>query len=294
MKILPQIEKPDFHPSKSDMRLLAYLRENAQQVPNMTISQLAEACQAGEATVTRFVKKMGYGSLQQFKVALTAELTENSRSFIINRDITATESALVTRRKLLEANVSTLERTLADLPQGLIESCAQKILRARRIRFIGLGNSGFTAKDSAYKFYRIGLESVGIDNCHDIFMMAALTEPGDVVLAVSQSGASQEILRTLQLANEGGAYCILVTANEEAVKAEFVDAGIFYEAKESLLETGSIAAKLAQFFIMDLLYTQAVKNMPKEALANKRWTAEAVKKLSGGNIAPQSPRNILH
>ena len=100
-------------------------------------------------------------------------------------------------------------------------------------------------------------------------MMAALTEPGDVVLAVSQSGASQEILRTLQLANEGGAYCILVTANEEAVKAEFVDAGIFYEAKESLLETGSITAKLAQFFIMDLLYTQAVKNMPKEALANK-------------------------
>ena len=258
MKILPQIEKPDFHPSKSDMRLLAYLRENAQQVPNMTISQLAEACQAGEATVTRFVKKMGYGSLQQFKVALTAELTENSRSFIINRDITATESALVTRRKLLEANVSTLERTLADLPQGLIESCAQKILRARRIRFIGLGNSGFTAKDSAYKFYRIGLESVGIDNCHDMFMMAALTEPGDVVLAVSQSGASQEILRTLQLANEGGAYCILVTANEEAVKTEFVDAGIFYEAKESLLETGSITAKLAQFFIMDLLSPRGI------------------------------------
>ena len=156
MKILPQIEKPDFHPSKSDMRLLAYLRENAQQVPNMTISQLAEACQAGEATVTRFVKKMGYGSLQQFKVALTAELTENSRSFIINRDITATESALVTRRKLLEANVSTLERTLADLPQGLIESCAQKILRARRIRFIGLGKPRIPPINFTASVWKVG------------------------------------------------------------------------------------------------------------------------------------------
>lgn len=281
MKILPQIERPDFRPSKSDQRLLDYLRENAQQVPNMTISQLAEACQAGEATVTRFVKKMGYGSLQQFKVALTAELTENSRSFIINRDIVATESALVTGRKLLEANVSTLERTLANLPPGLIESCAQQILQAERIRFIGLGNSGFTAKDSAYKFYRIGLESLGIDNSHDMVMMAALTKPGDVVLAVSQSGESQELMRTLRLAHEGGAYCILVTANEQASQADFVDAGIFYEAKESLLETGSITAKLAQFFIMDLLYTQVVKNMPKEALTNKLRTAEAVKMLSG-------------
>lgn len=281
MKILPQIERPDFRPSKSDQRLLDYLRENAPQVPNMTISQLAEACQAGEATVTRFVKKMGYGSLQQFKVALTAELTENSRSFIINRDIVATESALVTGRKLLEANVSTLERTLANLPEGLIESCARQILQAQRIRFIGLGNSGFTAKDSAYKFYRIGLESLGIDNSHDMFMMAALTKPGDVVLAVSQSGKSQELMRTLRLAHEGGAYCILVTANEQAGRAAFVDAGICYEAKESLLETGSITAKLAQFFIMDLLYTQVVKNMPKQALANKLRTAEAVKMLSG-------------
>ena len=119
MKILPQMDRPAFRPSKLDQKLLAYLRENAGKVPHMTISQLAEACGIGEATVTRFVKKMGYGSLQQFKVALAAELTENSRNFIINRDIDAHESALVTGRKLLEANVSTLERTLAALPEGL-------------------------------------------------------------------------------------------------------------------------------------------------------------------------------
>ena len=118
MKILPQMDRPAFRPSKLDQKLLAYMRENAGKVPHMTISQLAEACGTGEATVTRFVKKMGYGSLQQFKVALAAELTENSRNFIINRDIDAHESALVTGRKLLEANVSTLERTLAALPEG--------------------------------------------------------------------------------------------------------------------------------------------------------------------------------
>jgi DNA-binding MurR/RpiR family transcriptional regulator len=264
-----------------DQKLLAYLRENAGKVPHMTISQLAEACGTGEATVTRFVKKMGYGSLQQFKVALAAELTENSRNFIINRDIDAHESALVTGRKLLEANVSTLERTLAALPEGLIENCAQKLLEARRIRFIGLGNSGFTARDSAYKFYRIGLESAGLDNSHDMFMMAALAGKGDVIVAVSQSGQSPELLQTLQLAHKQGAYCMLVTADGAAGQQEFIDACIIYEAKESLLETGSIKAKLAQFFVMDLLYTQVVKKMPEQALENKRRTAEAVRMLNG-------------
>ena len=281
MKILPQMDRPAFRPSKLDQKLLAYMRENAGKVPHMTISQLAEACGTGEATVTRFVKKMGYGSLQQFKVALAAELTENSRNFIINRDIDAHESALVTGRKLLEANVSTLERTLAALPDGLIENCAQKLLEARRIRFIGLGNSGFTARDSAYKFYRIGLESAGLDNSHDMFMMAALAGKGDVIVAVSQSGQSPELLQTLQLAHKQGAYCMLVTADGAAGQQEFIDACIIYEAKESLLETGSIKAKLAQFFVMDLLYTQVVKKMPEQALENKRRTAEAVRMLNG-------------
>lgn len=280
MKILPQIEAPGFRPSKSDQRLLGYLREYAREVPNMSISQLAEACETGEATVTRFVKKMGYGSMQQFKVALAAELTENSRSYIISRDITAEESALVTGRKLLEVNISTLERTLANLPEGLIESCAKRILQAQRLLFVGLGNSGFTARDSAYKFCRIGLDSVGLDNSHDMLMMAALAKPGDLMLAVSQSGKSPELMHTLKLAHEGGAYCILVTANSDAGLAGYVDACIPYVAKESLLETGSIMAKLAQFFVMDVLYTQVVKNMPKEALNNKKRTAEAVRILS--------------
>lgn len=282
MKILPQIETPGFRPSKSDQRLLDYLREYAREVPNMSISQLAEACETGAATVTRFVKKMGYGSMQQFKVALAAELTENSRSYIISWDITAEESALVTGRKLLEVNISTLERTLANLPEGLIEQCAKKIMQARRLLFVGLGNSGYTARDSAYKFCRIGLDSVGLDNSHDMLMMAALVKPGDLLLAVSQSGKSPELVHTLQLAHEGGACCILVTANPAAGLREYVDVCIPYVAKESLLETGSIMAKLAQFFVMDVLYTQVVKNMPKTALDNKKRTAEAVRILSGG------------
>jgi len=280
MKILPQMNKPGFHPSKLDQKLLAYLRENARQVPHMTISQLAEACGTGEATVTRFVKKMGYSSLQQFKVTLAAELIENSRNFIINRDISIDESAKVTGRKLLEANVSTLERTLAALPENLIETCAQELLRARRIKFIGLGNSGFIAKDSAYKFYRIGLDSAGIDNSHDMLMMAALARQGDIVVALSQSGKSPELLRTLRLAHRQGAYCILITADFSGGQQEFVDTCINYEAKESLLETGSITAKLAQFFVMDLLYTQVVKERPVQALENKRRTAEAVHMLN--------------
>ena len=50
----------------------------------------------------------------------------------------------------------------------------------------------------------------------------------------------------------------------------------FYETRESILETGSITTKLTQIFIIDLLYTQVVKDTMDLASAFKQRTTEAI------------------
>ena len=42
-----------------------------------------------------------------------------------------------------------------------------------------------------------------------------------------------------------------------------------YFSGESILETGSISSKLAQFFIIDLVYTQVVKEKSAEVVERK-------------------------
>lgn len=275
MGVLEQLEQPDFRPSRLDRCLLQYIREHAAEVPHTAIARLAEQSGVGEATITRFTRKMGYSGLQAFKLALAEELTESTKRYIINSDISPTESSLVTGRKLLDANIGTLEKTLASLPEDCIERCADCMLEARRLFFIGLGNSGFVAMDSAYKFYRIGLDSRAIDDSHTMMIMASLAQKGDVVVAVSHSGASEEVCRAIQLAKQNGARAIAVTSDEAGRIGCLADIQITYEAKESVLETGSITTKLAQFFIMDLIYTQIVKAIPGRAAENKKKTAEA-------------------
>ena len=139
MQILEQLAHPAFHPSKADRRLMAYIREHAQDVPRATIRQLADAAETAESTVTRFAKKMGFAGLQAFKVALAEEVTARSNRYIIHHSITCDEPALVTGRKLLDMNVAALERTLERLPEGRIEatkiveigraSCRERVLR---------------------------------------------------------------------------------------------------------------------------------------------------------------------
>ena len=276
MGIIEQLDKPGFRPSKLDRALLKYIREQPAEVPYTAIAELAQKSGVGESTITRFAKKMGYDNLHEFKVKLAEELTQRKGRRIINSNIAFDESALVTGQKLLAADISVLEKTLASMPEGIVERCSKALMQAKEISFIGLGNSGFTAMDSAYKYFRIGLHCKGYDNSHDMIMAAALARPGDLFVAVSHSGESREVLQTVRLAVKNGAASVAITAEVDSSIARETAIVLSYAAKENLLETGSVTTKMAQFFVMDLIYTQIVKEMAGTALENKKKTALAM------------------
>ena len=123
---------------------------------------------------------------------------------------------------------------------------------------------------------RIGFNARGIDNSHLIMLHMALLHENDVVVVISHSGESFEIIKAVELAKRNGTKLIVITSNRDTILKEYADACIFYETRESILETGSITTKLTQIFIIDLLYTQVVKDTMDLASAFKQRTTEAI------------------
>ena len=116
--ILAQLEQPSFRPSKADRKLIAYMKSHPEEIPVSTIAALAEHVGVAESTVTRFVKKMGFASLNLFKVLFAKEFSKYKDRQIISHGIEHDEPALVTGRKLLDAYYDTLDHTYAALPEG--------------------------------------------------------------------------------------------------------------------------------------------------------------------------------
>lgn len=276
MKILHQLDKPNFKASKSDKILIKYIKEHADIFCTTPIALLADDCGVSEATITRFVRKMGFSSLQLFKLTLTEEMVNSKKRTIISKDISCDESIMVTANKLLANNITTLEQTVNNLSEEIIAKSVDMLKKAERIFFIGLGNSGFVADDSAYKFMRIGFNAKGVDNSHLIMLHMALLRENDVVVVISHTGESIEIIKAVQLAKQNGTKLIVVTSNRDSILTKYADICIFYEARESILETGSITTKLTQIFIIDLIYTQVVKQTMDLAAAFKQRTTEAI------------------
>lgn len=277
MSILKQLEEPNFKATKSDRVLIEYIKENIEDVVYKPISQISKESGIGEATITRFSKKMGYSGLHDFKVTLSREISGLKNRNIINKSIENDEGVMESARKLFDSNIRILENTFNIIDGNDIEKATDMIINAKKVFFIGIGYSGMTAEDSNYKFSRIGFNCMAIGSSHDMIMMAALMDEDDVVVAISHSGETDETVKAVSIAKANGARVISVTEDKSSRLRDVSDVSLRYFSGESILETGSISSKLAQFFIIDLVYTQVVKEKSAEVVERKIKTTDAIK-----------------
>ena len=285
MGIIDELKTPSFKVTKSDKILIKYIQDNIEDVSYMPISQIAKESNIGEATITRFSKKMGFNSLQDFKVTLAQEISISNKSkTIINSNIENDEPAIDTAKKLLSSNITTLEKTVDLINNQDIHNCAKMIINARRIYFVGIGYSGIIAQDSNYKFMRIGLNCMSFDSSHTMIMMASIMEKEDLLIAISHTGETDAIIKTVELAKQNNVDVISITQNQESKLKDISDVNLAYVSEETILETGSISSKLAQIFLLDLIYTQVVKEKSSEAIDRKIKTTDAIKSLKNNYI----------
>lgn len=277
MSILKQLEEPNFKATKSDRVLIEYIKENIEDVVYKPISQISKESGIGEATITRFSKKMGYSGLQDFKVTLAREISGLKNRKIINRSIENDEGVMESARKLFNSNIRILENTFNIIDGNDIEKATDMIINAKKVFFIGIGYSGMTAEDSNYKFSRIGFNCMSLDSSHNMIMMASLMDEDDVVVAISHSGETDEIVKAVSIAKANGARVISVTEDKSSRLRDVSDVSLRYFSGESILETGSISSKIAQFFVIDLVYTQVVKERYAEVVERKIKTTDAIK-----------------
>ncbi len=134
-----------------------------------------------------------------------------------------------------------------------------------------------TAEDSNYKFTRIGFNCMALDSSHNMIMMASIMNEEDVVVAISHSGETDEMIKAVNIAKSNGASIISVTENKNSRLKDISDINLGYFSGESILETGSISSKMVQFFIIDLVYTQVVKEKSSEVVERKIKTTDAIK-----------------
>ena len=196
--------------SRSARKVANIVLERPEAVIRMTLAELASEAAVSEPTVVRFFRAIGYDGYNDFKVALAQSITVDFTYADI--DITPNDTADIYATKVFRATFDTLVKVHQNLDFQALDEAVNAIANAHKLEFYGLGASGAVAMDAYHKFFRLIHSCAVYTDSHMQYMAAATLTSEDVVVAVSHTGRTKELLESVQLANRNGAMIVAITA----------------------------------------------------------------------------------
>ncbi len=236
--------------STSEKKVADFVLEHYQETIRMTLADVAQECGVSDATVLRFCRSIGYKRWLEFKIVLTQTLPNLPEQIL--DEVVEGDSPGVIARKVFNSSIQALTDTMAVLDEPNYEQALDLIIAATRILIVGVGTSGPMANEMYNRFLRLGL------NCHvqtDSYiqvMESALLSANDLVIVISQTGDSEDPIRTTAQAKSVGARAIVITGNTGSKLTEFADVVLLSVSHETRVET--IASRIAQYAIIHALY----------------------------------------
>lgn len=264
--------------TRSSQKLADYILANAHDAQYMSISGLAENSGVSEASITRFCRSLGLTGYNNLRLALAKAdyVTDLGESSHTSDTITSQDTFSSIFRKLYNANILSLNETMELLDENNISKAVDLISAADRVFCLGHGGSMVMAMEAWARFSTATSHFVHIEDSHMQVMHLALATEKDVLLFFSYSGSTKDMEDIMHIAKERHISVILVTHFPNSCAAGYADVVLLCGYNESPLQSGSVAAKLGQLFIIECLFYVFCKRNPDILSKARASTIEAI------------------
>ena len=226
----------------------------------MSITELSDACGVAEATLSRFVRRLGYPGYSDFKIDLIRSISTSDQELSpLSGEIGSRDSFSDVCRKLYASDVDAITQTMNLLDESEICRAADIIIAAQKVFCMGQGGSMILAEEAAHLFTTSGCKYFSVSDNHTQAITAATMDKTDALLYFSYSGATTDMMHTLAIVKSRGAKVILITRFPNSPGARYADVILKCGAQESPLQLGSVPAKISQLFLMDVLFSEVCR-----------------------------------
>lgn len=261
---------------ESEKKIAAFIIQHPEEAITLTANELGKKSGTSGAAVIRLCKSLRLKSFQELKMRIAVDL--QNKNYSEYRDIKPEESINSIIQKMTTNSMQAIKETASILNREELKKAVNIIRKARKIIFIGVGASGIVAQDAQQKFLRIDKNVYAFTDIHMAATQIANAGEQDVVIGISYSGDTMEIVRMLQLAKQRKIPTIGLTKYGNSKVAEEADIILFTSSgHEPVFRSGATASRLAQLHVIDILYIAAASQEYEKAVEYLDSTREAIK-----------------
>ncbi len=242
--------------SMAERVVLDYLIENKSIISDFSVEKIAKAAYTSPASVVRMCKKLGYKGFKDFKIDFIlanakVDIPESQEyhDVILNK-------ALDSGKSVIENNIRVLEDTMKLLDEEKIQEAAEIIMRARKVLIFGKGSSFLVCNDLQMKLRRINKFCIAQGESHDQLIDASFINHKDVIVFISNSGKTKEIISAALLAKENNAKIISIVKLGTSLLADISDVVLYTSSLEGEFRSAAMTSRISQLAMVDALFAK--------------------------------------
>ena len=201
----------------AEKKTAQYILDHLEEVTLLNISQLAKKAHASEASIVRMAKHLGYNGFFQMRLLLSNDVAQKDSDMLNN-------APLLTSEKIFSACANRIRSLSSFISTNDLLCAAKLICEARICHIIGAGNTIPIASDLGFRLQRNGQSCMYSSLPEQYFNNIALGDSSDLVIAISRSGASTQVLKALSLAKKKEMKILVITADPNSQIMDFSDA----------------------------------------------------------------------
>ena len=201
----------------AEKKTAQYILDHLEEVTLLNISQLAKKAHASEASIVRMAKHLGYNGFFQMRLLLSNDVAQKDSDMLNN-------APLLTSEKIFSACANRIRSLSSFISTNDLLCAAKLICEARICHIIGAGNTIPIASDLGFRLQRTGQSCMYSSLPEQYFNNIALGDSSDLVIAISRSGASTQVLKALSLAKKKEMKILVITADPNSQIMDFSDA----------------------------------------------------------------------
>jgi len=238
---------------EQEKKIANYILKHYKEVVNMTITELAQECGTSVATISRFCKKCDMDGFHHLKIGLAQEIAGSGIQIPVSNTISQNDIGQ-SLQNILANKIEELRQTVSMMDEEQLNLILECIKGADTVQLVAVGNTVPVALDGAYKLNQIGIKAAAFTILESQFAFCMSLKKGDVMIAISNSGESRQVVRLVQEAKKRGATVIGITNNRNSTIGNDVDYHIQTVTREKLFLNEFSFSRVSATVVIEILY----------------------------------------
>lgn len=227
-----------YHLSKSEQRIAEYIIAHPLETVSLSSLDLAKIIGTSNSTVTRFCQKLKYRNYNELQTLLIGENTpERKPSETIQKINFYYQKILNSSAELVSSSA--------------LQQFMKQVQRANKILIFGLGSSGLMAKELNMRLIQMGIMSTAITDSHLMLVQSSLFSPKGLIIAISNSGETKEVINACQSARNAGMPVCALTQNNQTALTEVSETVLFSSDIRQVNDSRFCNSQLPLLFLID-------------------------------------------